>query len=99
MGTPKFLEIVEDPYTNNSNDFILVLMRGNNGVADCLVMDLVGTNFIANVQLVLTDATAYPYVVSTSAKITALVPPGFKMSGFGVCLCLIGSLEDLRGYL
>lgn len=50
-----------------------------------------------------TDATAYPYVLNLSGSYSytriLLVPPNWTLAGHGFAMGLIGSLEDLRGYL
>ena len=118
MGTPKFLEITTDPYTNDSDQFILFLQwstafqipapaLGAIYATQVVISDPAGRTFpidqIAVNSSLDTDATAYPYVLSVHgnfrSKTTFILPPGWKAQYFTLGLCLIGSLEDLRGYL
>jgi len=119
MGTPKFFEIIKDPYTNESELFILILMA-RHGVSTPLpvpnstvaaspiyVVDPSNNLFAASEAATSSslgnDTTAYPYALSGTTsfrfKSSLIVPPNWTMFNHYVAFGLIGSLEDLRGYI
>ena len=101
MGTPKFLEINEDPFTNTSSDFVYVFAVANtidiNGGVNVTVKTSSGT-VIGAFDTAGADPTAYPYAaVLRSQKM--VIPPGWSLNGHVRAMGIQASLEDLRGYI
>ena len=97
MATPKFVEHLGGPFTNNSDEFILMLVSSANGNTPIGLQSPSGALYVIQNNSVGQDSTAYPIVSPLQMSTKALIPPGFtvQVSFIG----LQGSLEDLRGYI
>jgi len=104
----KFLYITQDPFTNNSQEFVRVLAISNGpsfpsggGVVNVGVLydssgNIVGSfNFLASSEA--TEATAYPYAFSAgwSSVAIIIVPPMWSFKSFGRAIAIQGSLEEV----
>jgi len=104
----KFLYIANDPFINNSEEFVRILAISNfvsfpsTGGATSVgnLYDQYG-NPVAAFQLqsslLNTETTAYPFTFSegwTSDQII-IVPPGWQFKNFGRAIAVQGSLEEV----
>jgi len=106
--TLKFLYIAQDPFTNNSEEFVRILAISNfvtfpttGGTTSVgILLDPNGNPvaaFRSQSSLFNTETTAYPYTFSegwTSDQII-IIPPGWSFSGFGRAIAVQGSLEEV----
>ena len=99
MATPKFIEITEDPWLNNTDEFVLFLICGRSQGVALYFTSPGGTDYYWQIGEFLTSSTAYPYSFQTSGKIVPVLPPGFIAYGHIAFIGIQGSLEDLRGYI
>ena len=104
----KFLYITQDPFTNNSEEFVRILAiwyfpapEGGTGFGtNGQLSDPSGNGvcyFTAVNQNVSTVATAYPYSAADSyhGPQIIIVPPGWSFSNFGRAIAVQGSLEEV----
>jgi hypothetical protein len=104
----KFLYLVNDPFINQSEEFvrILTLVRTpsfSGGAGTYAIGELFDPNgygvgqveFITGSQA--TEATAYPYTFAAglSASQIVIVPPGWTFENFGRALAVQGTLEEV----
>jgi hypothetical protein len=104
----KFLYLVNDPFVNQSEDFVRILLivrtpSFSGGAGTYLLGELFDQNgygvgaleFITGSQA--TEATAYPYAFSVgwTASQIVLVPPGWTFENFGRALAVQGTLEEV----
>jgi len=104
----KFLYITQDPFTNESDEFVRILAIRNyplfppNGGANSggNLYDQNG-NEVGYFWLITsglnTEATAYPYTFSAgwSADQIIIIPPGWSFRSFGVAIAVQGTLEEV----
>jgi len=104
----KFLYITTDPFTNNSEEFVRVLLITNTAnlapsggqVGIGTLYDQNGNvvgSFEASDSVVSTESTAYPYGfgASWSANQIFIIPPGWSFKVFGRAIAVQGSLEEV----
>ena len=113
MATPQFWITLADPFTNMTNDFILVLgtsqsLNNNQATAASAVVSINDAqgNTIAVFDKSNIDTTTPASATTNStawassqAKKAILLAPGFVMSLHNHAYGIKGSLEDLRGYI
>ena len=106
--TLKFLYITQDPFTNNSEEFVRILairdyptFPSNGGESSTGQLYDPNGNVVAGFQQITgnlyTEATAYPYTFSEGwiASQIIIVPPGWKFTNFGVAIAVQGTLEEV----
>jgi hypothetical protein len=102
----KFLYITNDPFVNNSEEFVRILGIFNyppgsaNSQSVGTLIDPNGngvTNYITWLQNITTSSTAYPVATSGTdrADIILIIPPGWKFANFGRAIAVQGSLEEV----
>ena len=104
----KFLYITQDPFVNNSEEFVRILAFSNFATAPApnsasssgVLLDSNG-NFVANANTITayenTEATAYPFAYASEQPFVQMIiiPPGWSFRGFGKAIAVQGSLEEV----
>jgi len=104
----KFLYITQDPFVNQSEEFVRILLITNtanlapNGgqVGVGTLYDQNGNSvgsFETSDSVVNTEVTAYPYAFSAgwSANQIFIIPPGWSFKVFGRAIAVQGTLEEV----
>jgi hypothetical protein len=103
----KFLHIRNDPFVNNSEEFVRILAivdfpssTVNGFVSTGSLYDQSGdivANMYGSYSQLSTDSTAYPYTFngSYSAQNIIIIPPGWTFKNFGAAIAVQGSLEEV----
>ena len=104
--TLKFLYITQDPFINESEEFVRILAIYNipTGTTTTTgsgnLFDQAGNpvcDYIVWLQFVGTNSTAYPFATSGTdrANVILIIPPGWKFANFGRAIAVQGSLEEV----
>jgi hypothetical protein len=99
----KFLYLVNDPFVNQSEEFVRILnvfaLSGPGAELGLLVDPLGNTVCFTSIGLtsVATDATAYPYAYSLEYQIgfIMIIPPGWTYKSFSRAVAVQGSLDEV----
>jgi len=104
----KFIYITEDPFTNNSEEFVRILafttyasMPTPNGANSSGVLYDNNGNFVANANTIVTyentEPTAYPFAYASEQPFVQIIiiPPGWTFRYFGRAIAVQGSLEEV----
>jgi len=104
----KFLYITNDPFKNETQEFVRILAINNipfvgssGGVGgNGNLFDQAGNGVATMLEIegeVYTEATAYPYAFANSyqASQIMIVPPGWTFKNFGRAIAVQGSLEEV----
>ena len=97
MATPKFIENTQGTFTNNTNEFILMLATDVGSINPLQMTGPSGIIYSIQDNGVSHDSTAYPLMNMMPMRTTAIIPPRFTVQV--KFIGLQGSLEDLRGYI
>jgi len=106
--TLKFLYITQDPFINNSEEFVRILAisdfafapQPNNASSSGVLLDSNGI-FVANANTIVsyenTEATAYPFAYASEQPFVQMIiiPPGWSFRNFGRAIAIQGSLEEV----
>jgi len=101
--TLKFLYITQDPFVNQSEEFVRILaIQVNAGPSSStgLLKDPSGNivaTFNAFVSQLNTETTAYPYTYSAAyqALNIIIIPPGWSFTTFNHAIAVQGTLEEV----
>lgn len=113
MATPRFWKTTSDPFTNKGNEFIIVWgtsqsLNNNATTGSSAVIQL--SDESGTVRAVF-DKSNFDVVAPTGVNLTTVawassqfkkllvIPPGWKIDSHANAYGLVGSLEDLRGYI
>lgn len=98
MSTPKFIEIVEDPWVNGSDEFVFVVQTVSSTNDTTTLLSPSGLLYRCDSADIVTESTAYPVYEHFQSLRLIIIPPKFKFGGFIGFIGFQGTLEDLRGY-
>jgi hypothetical protein len=104
----KFLYLTQDPFTNNSEEFVRILgtsiisasFNGTGGALNGILQDPSGNEVMYMFtldQTLGTSSTAYPYISESfsQASQVLIIPPGWTFRGFGRAIAVQGTLEEV----